>query len=86
MERTREIKTKSRQSTGSFNIDCEGIKRDETLFITITRAEFPDFKKKYTVEGIKLIGKKSISFKFVQTGNNIHISWMGDILPRIDLS
>ena len=32
MERTREIKTKSRQSTGSFKIDCEGIKRDETLF------------------------------------------------------
>lgn len=86
MERSREIKTKSRQSTGSFKIDCEGIKRDETLYITITHADFPDFKRKYTVEGSKLVDKKSLSFKTVQTGNDVRISWQGSILPKVDLS
>ena len=86
MERSREIKTKSRQSTGSFKIDCEGITRDETLYITITHADFPDFKKKYTVNGSDLIGKKSISFKTIQTGDNVHISWQGSVLPKIVLS
>jgi hypothetical protein len=86
IERTREIKTKSRQSTGGFKIDCEGITKDDTLKITITHADFPDFKKKYLVEGIKLVGKNSISFKVVQTGKEVRISWQGNILPKIDLS
>ena len=86
IERTREIKTKSRQSTGGFKIDCEGITKDDILKITITHADFPDFIKKYLVEGSKLVGKRSISFKAIQTGKEVRISWQGDVLPRIDLS
>ena len=84
IERTREIKP--RESTGGYKIDCEDIKPDDILKITITRTGYPDFKKKYKIEGSKLVGKKSIHFKVVQTGKEIRISWQGDIIPSFDLS
>lgn len=86
MERSRDIYSEVRQSNKSYKIDCEGIQANDTLYITITHSGLPEFKKKYTVPGSQLIGKKSISFNVVQTGNDHRISWVGSILPRIDLS
>ena len=86
MERTRDLYSEKRKSGGSYKIDCKGIKPDEDLRITITHSGIPHFKKKYIVSGSKLIGKDSISFKIIQTGQDIHISWQGSILPKIDLS
>lgn len=85
MERNRVIRTESRPSGGNYKIDCAGIKPDETLFITITHESNPDFIRKYEVSGNKLVGKNSISFNIVQTGNDWRISWKGDILPKIIL-
>lgn len=85
MERNRVIRTKTRGSGGDYKIDCEGIKADETLFITITHESIPDFVRRYEISGSKLIGKDSISFNTVQTGKEWRISWKGGILPKVVL-
>lgn len=85
MECHRVIRTKTRGSGGNYKIDCEGIAANDTLHITITHESIPDFVRRYEVPGNKLIGKKSISFNTVQTGNEWRIKWVGDILPKIVL-
>lgn len=83
--RTRKIRTKSRQSTGGFKIDCDGISRNDILRIFITHEDIPEFNKEYSIEGNKILGRKSISFSVIQTGKDIAISWAGDIQPRVEL-
>jgi hypothetical protein len=85
MERNRAIRTNTRASGGNYKIECKGIKRDEMLYITITHESIPDFMRKYEISGNQFIGKDSISFNTVQTGNEWRISWKGGILPKVVL-
>ena len=71
MERSRDIFSTNRQSNKSYKIDCEGIKPGETLYITITNLGVPGYIRKYTFQGNQLVGKKSVSFNVVQTGNDL---------------
>jgi len=82
IERNRVIRTTSRQSTGGYKIECEGIKPEDILRITITHISQPDFFQQYEVTGDKLVGKKSINFKVIQTGNEFRVAWQGDVLPK----
>lgn len=82
MDRNRVIRTATRPSEGNYKIDCEGIKANEVLSITITHESKSEFLQKYEVPGSKLLGKRSISFKAIQTEDSYRISWVGSVLPK----
>lgn len=75
--RNRTIRTSSRlESSKSYKIDTKNIGRPDTLIVNIDH-ESKSFNKTYTFKGEQVTNRDSISFRVIDYGTHIDISWSG---------
>jgi hypoxanthine-DNA glycosylase len=75
--RNRTIRPSTRlEKSRSYKIDTKNVTRSDTLIVNIDH-ESKTFKKNYRFKGADIANKDSISFRVVDYGTNIDISWSG---------
>ncbi|MBG0782046.1 MAG: DNA-deoxyinosine glycosylase [Bacteroidales bacterium] len=76
--RNRTIRPSSRAvSSKSYKIDTKKVGPNDTLIVNIDHESKPSFFESYTFSGLSVASKNSISFRVIESGNRIDISWSG---------
>lgn len=81
IRRSRTISPSSRGAKSkSYKVVTEGVGPNDTLFVTIDHETKP-FRRTFQFNGKDVSGKDSISFRVIESGMEISITWSGDVRP-----
>ncbi len=76
--RNRTIRTETRGSESDpYKVDTKKITKEDTLIVNIDHISKEDFFESYTFRGSDVANKNSISFKAIDWGKRIEITWSG---------